>query len=368
MNIELQEITIRDLVEGYADDGDGGVVGYGGRLDIRPPYQREFVYKPAQQIAVIDTVIKGYPLNVMYWSARDNGTYEIIDGQQRTLSIATFIEGDFSIQHEGHTQYFHNLPSYIQHKILKYRLMIYFCSGSDHERLEWYKTINIAGEVLTDQELRNAVYAGPWLSDAKRYFSRRGGPAYALGGAYLTGTAIRQHYLETVIKWISDGVIEDYMGRHQHDESAEPLWDYFRSVIDWIEATFTQRGKSRLKLMKGHDWGSLHRKHKDADLDPNQIEVEIGKLILDDEVEKKSGIYPYMLTRDEKRLRLRAFKDGMKLKVYVMQDGNCARCQEHFELDDMEADHITPWSEGGKTVEDNCQMLCRKCNREKSSK
>lgn len=361
MKIDPRKITVRELVDGYRDDGEGGVFGYGGRLDIRPPYQREFIYKDKDREAVIDSIKNGFPLNVMYWSVRDDDTYEIIDGQQRTISIAQYAEGAFSV--DG--QYFHNLQDDKRKQILDYQLMIYLCSGTDSERLNWFKIINIAGKKLTNQELRNAVYAGTWVTDAKRYFSRSGGPASGLGGDYLSGSPIRQDYLETVIKWISDGEIKDYMGQHQPDKNAEPLWDYFRSVIDWIESTFT---KKRTKLMKGVDWGGLYNTYKDEDLDSARIEEETKRLILDDDVENKKGIYPYILTGDEKHLNIRAFKAGMKQKVYEMQDGECAICKKAFDISDMEADHIKPWSEGGRTEEENCQMLCRKCNREKSSK
>ena len=216
---------------------------------------------------------------------------------------------------------------------------------------------------MTTQELRNAVYAGTWLSDAKRYFSRRGCAAYQIGNAYVKGRIDRQEYLETVIKWVSKGSIEDYMGKHQHDENALPLWEYFQSVIEWVGSTFTETRSA----MKGVDWGSLYNDFKDADLDPDEIEEETARLILDDDVTRKAGIYPYILTREEKHLNIRAFPDGMKQKVYEKQSGICARCANEFTIKEMEADHITPWSEGGKTNEDNCQMLCKRCNREKSA-
>ena len=337
------------------------MTGYGGKLDIRPPFQREFVYKEKQRNAVIDSILKGFPLNVMYWADREDGTFEIIDGQQRTISIAQYVEGDFSFKQ----QYFHNLPSDKQELIYNYKLTVYVCTGKDSEKLEWFKTINIAGEELTPQELRNAVYAGTWLSDAKRYFSRTGCVAYKIGNAYVNGSPIRQEYLEKVIKWISKDAIEDYMGKHQHDENASALWEYFKSVIEWIESTFTN---TRSKFMKGVDWGLLYNEYKDADLDPDEIEEETARHILDDDVTKKSGIYPYILTRDEKHLNIRAFTDGMKQKVYEKQSGICVKCGDKFGIKEMEADHITPWSEGGKTTEDNCQMLCKRCNREKSAR
>ena len=361
MKIESKEIKIRELVADYVDDGEGGVRGYSGQLDIRPPHQREFVYTGKQRNAVIDSIKKGFPLNVMYWSARDDGTYEIIDGQQRTISIAQYAEGDFSFNE----QYFHNLPEDKKTKFLDYELMVYFCSGTESEKLEWFRIINIAGAKLTNQELRNAVYAGTWVSDAKRYFSKTGGPAYQVGQDYLNGKPIRQEYLETAIKWISGGDIEEYMARHQHDENAKDLWEHYQSVIGWVEATFTEK---RPKTMKGVDWGTLYDSYKDETLDPTKIEEEIERLILDDDVTKQSGIYPYILTREEKHLNIRKFSDNMKQKVYEKQNGKCKKCNKNFDIGDMEADHITPWVEGGKTNEDNCQLLCKDDNRRKSSK
>ena len=358
MNIELKEIAVRELVDGYQDDDEGGVIGYGGKLDIRPPFQREFIYKDKERNAVVDSILKGFPLNVMYWADREDGTFEIIDGQQRTISLAQYVEGDFSFN----DQYFHNLPSDKKDLILDYRLMVYVCSGTDSEKLEWFKTINIAGKQLTNQELRNAVYAGSWVSDAKRYFSRQGGAAHQLGGDYVKGSAIRQDYLETAIRWISKDAIEDYMGQHQNDNSAAPLWKYFQSVIQWVEETFTTKRKA---IMKGVDWGFLYNTFGDTTLDADKIEKETARLLLDDDVTRQPGIYPYILTRDEKHLNIRVFSNAIKQTVYEKQSGICAICREGFAINEMEADHIKPWSEGGKTNEENCQMLCRRCNREK---
>ena len=361
MKIELHEITVSDLVADYEDNGDDGVRGYGGQLDIRPPYQREFIYKDAQRDAVIDTVKKNFPLNVMYWSVREDGTYEIIDGQQRTISIAQYIEKDFSFK----GLYFHNLPNDKQKQILDYNLTVYLCSGTDSEKLEWFKTINIAGEELSNQELRNAVFAGSWVSDAKRYFSKSGCVAYQIGKDYINAELIRQGYLQTAIKWISGGDIENYMGKHQNDPDADELWKYFQSVIEWVSGTFIEKRKP---FMNGVDWGGLYNAYKGEKLDPNAVEKEVAKLVMDDDVTSKSGIYPYIFNRDEKHLNIRAFTPAMKQKVYEMQSGMCAVCGEKFKLDEMEADHINPWSEGGKTDEDNCQLLCKKDNRRKSSK
>lgn len=361
MKIELKEITARDLTIGYEDNQENGVVGYGGRLDIRPPYQREFIYKDKQRDAVIDTITKSFPLNVMYWAVREDGNFEIIDGQQRTVSVCQFVNGEFSFKN----LYFHNLKKDKQKQILDYKLMIYLCSGTDSERLDWFRTINIAGEKLTDQELRNAVYAGTWVTDAKRYFSKTGCAAYQIGSDYLSGSPIRQDYLETAISWISKGQIENYMAKHQHDANANALWRYYQDVIAWIKGTFTV---TRKKFMNTVDWGQLYNKYKDVVYDTKKIENETAKLIADDDVQKKSGIYHYILTRDEKYLSIRAFTDSMKQKVYEKQKGKCKKCGKEFELTEMEADHITPWHEGGKTDEKNCQLLCKEDNRRKSGK
>ena len=360
MKIELLEPTVQELVEDYYDDDEGGVTGYDGKLDIRPPFQREFVYDDKKRNAVIDSILKGFPLNVMYWADREDGTFEIIDGQQRTISIAQYVDGDFSFN----GQYFHNLPSDKKDLILNYKLMVYVCTGTESEKLEWFKTINIAGEKLTPQELRNAVYAGTWLSNAKQYFSRTGCAAYKIGNAYVKGSPIRQEYLETAIKWISKDSIEDYMGTHQHDANASPLWEYFQSVIEWVESTFTNTRPA----MKGVDWGSLYNDFKDADLDAEEIEAETARLVSDEDVQRLAGIYPYILTGEEKHLNIRAFSPSMKQKVYEKQAGICVICGDAFAIKDMDADHITPWSEDGKTREDNCQMLCKKCNREKAAR
>ncbi len=363
MKIDLHEITVRDLVEGYYDDGEGGVRGYSGKLDIRPPFQREFVYKDKQRDAVIETINNDYPLNVMYWAVREDGSYEVIDGQQRTISIAQYVESDFSL--DG--RYFHNLQDDEQEQILDYPLQVYICEGSASEKLDWFEIINIAGERLTDQELRNAVFAGPWVSNAKQYFSRRGAacPAYAIGSRYLNGRAERQEYLETAIQWIKDEnqTVKDYMGAHQHDPTATALWDHFQSIITRVEALFP---KYRAP-MKGVDWGGLYEQLTDESLDPAKLEEEIVRLLMDDDVTKQAGIYPYLLTGEEKHLSIRKFSDAMRQKAFEKQDGICGLCKEKFEIFDMEADHITPWSEGGKTTEQNCQMLCKQCNRRKSN-
>ena len=360
MKIKLQKITIGELSKGYSDNGDGGVVAYGGNLDVRPPYQREFVYNDKQRDAVIETVQQDFPLNVMYWSDRRDGTFEIIDGQQRTISICQYVDGAFSIGGMA----FHNLQKDQKERILGYKLMVYACTGDDSERLKWFETINIAGKTLTKQELRNAVYHGSWVSDAKKYFSRPVCPAHGIGSKLLNGSHIRQDYLETAIRWMNEGDIEGYMSGHQHDKNAVALWNHFRSIIDWVNATFT----IYRKYMKGVDWGPLFERYKDAKLDPAALEAETKRLITDDDVSNKSGIYRYLLERDERHLNIRPFSDAMKAAAFERQDRICPICTDKFDIDDMEGDHIDPWSEGGKTVAGNCQMLCKPYNRRKGKR
>lgn len=358
MNIELKEISVRDLTNGYKDNAEDGVIGYQGKLDIRPPYQREFVYGDKERNAVINTVQKDFPLNVMYWAVREDGNFEIIDGQQRTISLCQYVNNDFSINGLA----FHNLPKDKQEQILEYKLMVYFCSGTDSEKLDWFQTINIAGKELTNQELRNAVYSGSWVTDAKRYFSKNSRPK--IGDDYLSGSANRQEYLETAIDWISNGQIREYMSEHQHDPTAIDLWNYFQSVINWVKAVFPKYRRE----MKGIEWGILYNEFKDQKYDPKILEQEVSKLMEDDDVGNKKGIYIFVLTRKEKFLNIRAFSPNQKREAYERQKGICPVCKEHFEIEQMEGDHITPWHEGGKTSAENCQMLCKEDNRRKSGK
>jgi len=363
MNIDLHEITVREVVNGYVDSDEEGVVAYGGKLDVRPKYQREFIYDAKKRDAVLDTMRKDFPLNVMYWVVNDEGNYEVLDGQQRTVSFCQYVNGDFSIDIDGHPMAFHNLTQVAKDQLLDYKLMIYFCEGDDKEKLDWFKIINIAGAKLTDQELRNAVYTGPWLTSAKSFFSKTGCAAYGLAKDYVTGIPIRQEILETAIKWKSKGNIDAYMSDHQHDPNANELWTYFQAVIAWVELTFPKKRKE----MKGLDWGSLYDQFHTKVFDTTKLEQEISALIMDDDVTTKKGAYTYVLTREEKYLSIRAFTPAQKSGAYERQQGICPVCGKHFELSEMEADHTTPWSKGGKTSTDNCQMLCLEDNRRKGA-
>jgi hypothetical protein len=364
MKIKLHQIKIRDVYNGYVNNDEEGVVGFGGKLNIRPKYQREFIYGDKNKVEVINTVKKGFPLNVMYWCVNDDGTFELLDGQQRTISICEYLEGNFSV--EG--KFFYTLQQDEQEKILDYELMIYICEGTDSEKLDWFKIINIAGMELTDQELRNAIFTGEWLSDCKKYFSKSNCLAYKIGEKYMSGTPIRQDYLETVLDWIRqrDGVksIDDYMGIHQLEHTATEVKAYYQAVINWIETIFIKYRKE----MKGQKWGLLYNQYKDVDFDPQKLEAQISVLMKDeyDEITSKKGIYEYVLSGDEKYLSIRTFKDSEKRTVYERQEGMCKKCGKVCDISEMEADHITPYSKGGHTTLDNCQMLCRECNRRKS--
>ena len=224
--------------------------------------------------------------------------------------------------------------------------------------------MNIAGEKLTDQELRNAVYVSEWLTDAKRYFSKTNCPAHGLAEKYMNGSPIRQDYLESVLKWISNGEINEYMASRAKDSNASELWQYFQTVIAWVQATFPDYRRE----MKGLEWGEYYNEYHNNKYNAANLEKEVNRLMQDEDVTNKRGIYRYLLSGDERYLNIRAFTDNMRREAYERQKGICVKCGENFEILEMEADHITPWSEGGKTVAENCQMLCRNCNRRKSNK
>ncbi len=364
MKIELHEITIEEICDGYVDNDEEGVVGYGGKLNIRPKYQREFVYDDIKRNAVVDTIMKGFPLNVMYWVKNDDGTFEVMDGQQRTVSFCQYFNNDFSVDN----RMFVNLTETEKRRFLDYKVLVYFCEGNDKEKLDWFSTINFPGEKLSDQELRNATYTGPWLTHAKSVFSKSNCPAYLHARDYVAGSPIRQDLLETALKWISKGHIEDYMAAHQHAPNANELWTYFKNVIDWVKMTFTHYRKE----MKGVNWGELYDEFGTCTFDTRNLENEITQLMLDDDVSNKKGIYFYVLTHKEKYLNIRAFTESQKRQAYEKQQGICPYCARegrpdaHYSIEEMEADHITPWIDGGKTVAENCQMLCKEHNRRKS--
>ena len=373
MTIKQIEVTVGDIVKGYVNNDEQGVRGYDGKLDIRPPYQREFIYNEKEHQAVITTVLHGYPLNVMYWVKRSDDAdcpYEVMDGQQRTLSLCEYVDGKFSYDFKN----FFNQPADIQRRILDYKLTVYVCEGEPSEKLEWFKTINIAGKPLNEQEINNAIYAGPFVSDAKRHFSKSNCGAYRLGKDLVNGIPNRQDFLKKALEWMADHetrqghrqTVVGYMAQHQHDPNANNLWSYFQTVLNWAITNFDM--KKFKKIMKGLDWAELYDKYGSETLDTVALGQRISALMRDSEIQKQAGIIPYVLTGDEHYLDLRAFPEDIKLAVWEKQNHICPICGKEFDYEFMEGDHITPWREGGRTVVENCQMLCRECNRRKGSK
>ena len=323
------------------------------------------------------TILNDFPLNVIYWSDNGDGTYEMIDGQQRTLSFCEWLNNGFSIfanPNAPKMPYYAHTSEVIKERVLNYKLMVYICKGTDVEKLEWFKVINIAGEKLNDQELRNAVYTGQWLADAKQFFSKRNCIAYKLGEKYLTGSPIRQEYLESVLYWISSAIgltIEELMARHQGDASATPLKDYYRGMINWIEQTFP----NYRKLMRGIEWGLLFNDFGFRTYNPEELEKQISELLLDEDVTRQKGIYEYVLSGKtrEKALSIRQFSENDRRRMYERQQGICPLCEKEgrgvkLELSEMHADHKIPWSRGGHTTLENGWLLCRRHNLEKSDK
>lgn len=408
MTINLHQIKLRDVFDGYKNNDEDGVVGYHGRLDIRPKYQREFIYGEKEQIAVIDTVKKGFPLNTIYWaiSRDENGdkildengeeTYELMDGQQRIISVCEFLANHLVVNYQKFFNIQKSTPD-IADKILDYELQVYICDGTVSDKLAWFKTINIAGKPLTEQELLNAQYVGEWLTKAKEYFSKTGCNAAEMmvtkgkkASEYMTGSPIRQDYLSTVLQWIadyqklaprsSDG--DTYMANHQGDETATELKNYYVSVMEWVGSKF----KVWRKEMKGLPWGYWYNKYHRGECagqiiekNADEIEERIKALIADEEVETTGkGIYEFIIDGEEKHLSLRAFDDKIKRQVYEEQKHKCPYCDikkgghtyptvlKEYEYNEMEGDHIIPWSAGGKTEKNNCQMLCKWHNGHKS--
>lgn len=375
MKIELHNIPVKEVFNGYKDMDDDGVVGYGGKLDIRPAYQRNYVYSPEQAEAVIQTVLRkpsGYPLNVMYWVKTGNDTYEILDGQQRTLSLMQYLDHKYPIKLNGKIFYCDSLPDDEYAQIMDYELMVYICEGEASEKLEWFEVVNIAGERLTRQELLNKSYTGKWLSDAKLHFSKRNCAAKGLSDRYVKGDPNRQELLERALTWIADAqetTIEEYMSNHQHHDDADELWQYFQDVIHWIEKIFPDY----YSQMKGLSWGTLYNQYHHNTYNSATMKSEVKQLMADEEVQKKAGIFEYLLTRDNdpyagKLLNLRAFEEKDKRRKYAEQGGVCPICGKSFEYEAMRGDHIKPWSKGGRTEYDNLQMLCADCNGAKAAK
>jgi hypothetical protein len=390
----LDTLTIRQLIDRYCDNGDNGVVALGGKLNVRPAFQREFVYSPKDRDMVMKSVYNNLPLNVMYWAKNPDGTFEIIDGQQRTISICQFITNDdgygnpIAINFDGRrTQTFANLSPEKQQEILDdYKLQVYVCDGTEDEKLEWFHTINIAGKVMEEQELLNADYTGTWLTSAKAFFSKKNNNQ-ALNYRYYDNNqkhnlialnseaANRQALLHLVLGWIIETdkdqypEIKHYMSKHRNDQNADELINYYKSVIDWVHDMF---GEIYYNEMRGLPWGLIYNKYRDNIYGHSEIQQTVARLMADDEVQNKKGIFDYVFDNNKKHLNLRQFDSNIKRTVYQKQCGICPYCanteneSKMWGFDEMEGDHIVPWAKGGKTVPENCQMLCKHHNRIKS--
>jgi len=397
MKITPIAITVRDLVEGFVeDDVTNSVTAMGGRLIVRPDYQREFVYNDKEAEAVVRTAMKRYPLGVMYFAKLEDGAgaeYEVLDGQQRIISLCRYCKPKSAMSVRIPTPSggynavnFSNLPKTKQEALLDYPLNVYVCEGKVDDKLEWFEVINVAGKALSKQELRSAIYHGPWATDAKSLFVRSGCAAQKAWARYMNGDRKRQVWLETVIGWAADaeGIVDEkpidrYMQLHRFDANADELWNYFERVMRWTTATFTCYRKEMSKI----DWGILYNKYKDTYFDAVDMEKRVAALMKDGEIERQEGIYYYVFDGKEKHLSLRQFTETEKRVMYERQGGVCLLCRDRFEIEKMQGDHIVPWSEGGKTrVEDvddpllpnntqngnNGQMLCTPCNIAKSNK
>lgn len=365
MNIIEKKLKVSELIEGYEDRGEGGVVGLHGILNIRPAYQREFVYNETQQKAVINTVLKGFPLNTMYFATNINGGYEVLDGQQRILSICKFADMDYAYEFtDGTVRYFNTLLSEQKERFLNYEVSVYICEGTSEERLDWFRVINTYGEKLNDQEIRNANYTGAWLTDAKRYFSCSNCEAAQYGEGYFktSESPIRQDLFEKVLSWISGDSrkknIDTYMAEHQNDEDASELIYYFEDVIDWANKIFPN-GLDKTK--RGLPWGIYYNDYHNKVTKPFDIE-EIDELLGDPDVTRKSGVYLYLLSGDSSNLSIRQFDDRTRMEVWKRQGKKCL-CGKTTSWNNLEAHHIQAWDDGGHTTADNCVMVCKDCHK-----
>lgn len=380
------EITIADICNGFVyNEYEGkGLFGLSGKLVIQPEYQRNYIYADGKKdVAVIQSILKGYPIGLIYFTKVDEDKFEVLDGQQRITSIGRFLTGKFPIIDEnGMQQYFSGLAEDLQKKILKTKLTIYECSGTESEIKEWFRTINIVGVPLNDQELLNAIYSGPFVTLAKAEFSNSQNANIQKWSAYISGDVKRQDYLRTALHWVSQGNIDDYMSSHRFDTNITELKTYFNSVIDWVSSVF-QDVENEMRCL---NWGELYERFHTIAYNPNEVHTELRKLYADFYVKDKKGIFEYILSGciDTKLLNVRIFDDVTKKTVYEKQTqeaksentSNCPLCalgndnnkQRIYKQNEMDADHVTAWSNGGATDINNCTMLCKTHNRAKGNK
>lgn len=382
----LTNLTVRDICEGFVyNTVEGkGLYGWSGRLTIQPEYQRNYIYADGKRdVAVIDSILKGYPIGIIYFNKKSTNSFEVLDGQQRITSIGRFVQGQFAIRDErGMEQIFDGLAKDLQEKILDTKLLIYICEGTESEIKEWFKTINIVGVPLNEQELLNAVYSGPFVTLAKAEYSNSTNANMQKWQAYIKGDPKRQEVLNEALKWVSKGNISRYMSEHRFDQDINELKNYFTSVIDWVDGTF----KGIKNEMRGLKWGELYERYHHNPYNPNELWSKVEELYSDEYVNDRKGIFEFVLggCKDTKLLNVRVFDKVTKRKKYEIQTkeakekgiSNCPYCviensankSRIWKESEMDADHITAWSKGGSTSFENCQMLCSTHNRMKGNR
>ena len=381
-------ITVRDICDGFVyNELEGkGLFGLSGKLTIQPEYQRNYIYSSdggKKEVAVIESLLKGYPLGLIYFNKVSEDNLEVLDGQQRITSFGRFVTDKFAVKDEnGMEQYLNGIAADKQAKILEAKLLIYECEGTESEIKEWFRTINIAGVPLNDQELFNAVYSGPFVTLGKEEFSNSQNSNIQKWCAYISGSANRQEFLECALDWVSKGNIGDYMSRHRYDKDITELKTYFNSVIEWVSGVFTDVQNE----MRGLEWGRLYEEYHKKAYSPAKVSKEVQKLYGDPYVKNRKGIFEYILggSVNTKLLDVRVFDEATKKTVYTAQTkkaetkgkSNCPLCAvghdankgKAWKLDEMDADHVTAWSKGGGTTAKNCQMLCKTHNRAKGNR
>jgi hypothetical protein len=379
-------ITVRELCEGFVyNELEGkGLFGLSGKLVIQPEYQRNYVYaQEKKDVAVIESILKGYPLGLIYFNKTGENVFEVLDGQQRITSIGRFVTNKFAVKDEhGTEQFFESIAEDKKKKILETTLLVYECEGAESEIKEWFRTINIVGVPLNDQELLNAVYSGPFVTRAKEEFSNSQNANIQKWSAYVKGSVNRQDFLARALAWVSHGEVGEYMSMHRFDTQIDELKTYFTSVLNWVSGVFHDVESE----MCGLDWGRLYEMYHKKAYDPAQVSEDVRRLYADPYVKKRSGVFEYILGGkvDTKLLEVRVFDEATKKMVYTKQTmeansagvSNCPLCAlghdanktKVWKQDEMDADHVSAWSKGGSTSLENCQMLCKTHNRAKGNK
>ncbi len=381
------DITVADICHGFVyNQLEGkGLFGLGGKLTIQPEYQRNYLYADGggkREIAVVESLLKGYPLGLIYFNKVAEEKFEVLDGQQRITSIGRFLTGKFAIMENGNPKYFDSLPADQQQRLRVSKLLIYECEGTETEIKQWFETINIAGVPLNSQELLNAIYSGPFVTLAKAEFSNTQNANIQKWSHYVKGSANRQEFLERAMDWVSKGDNGGYMSAHRNDTKIKELKTYFNTVIDWVSTVFTDV----LPEMKGLEWGRLYVEHHGKSYDPRKMSVEVNKLAADDFVKNGKGIFEYLLGGSEntKLLEIRVFDKPVTRVTYEKQKkaaaakeiSNCPLCAlghgankaRIYKFEEMDADHVAAWSKGGKSTAENCEMLCVTHNRAKGNR